>query len=56
MRRALFLVPVLFLLGLVYLAYGMYQGTRASVPCTGEECAGLTDQELADMVLEANGQ
>lgn len=56
MKKAVVFVPVLFLIGLIYLAYGMYQGTVAHTPCVGDECAALNSQQLADMALSAEQQ
>lgn len=56
MKRVMIAVPLLFLCGLVYLAYGMYRGTESQVPCTGDACDRLTEQQLIDLALEANAQ
>lgn len=53
MRQVLILVPALFLLALIFLGVTMFRSTEANTPCTGEACAQLTDQELADKVIEA---
>lgn len=53
MKRALILVPILFLLALVYLAYTLYEGTQSNTACRGEECENLTADQLADRAIEA---
>ncbi len=53
MKQVLIFVPALFLLALIFLGVMLYRGTESSTPCIGEECAGLSDDELADRVIEA---
>lgn len=53
MKQVLILVPIFFLLALIALGAMLYRGTQSETPCTGEGCANLTADELADLVIEA---
>lgn len=53
MKTAIIVVPMLFLLALIYLAYVLYISTEAHTPCVGEACAQLNTDELLDRATEA---
>lgn len=56
MKQVLIVVPILFLLALIYLGYTLYRGTESNTACTGDECLELTADQLADRAIEARTQ